>query len=73
MHRAVIIQQETYFGLIVESYKVADEGGLQLVKSEFVKFEMNSDKMQFKSWATPNTVEKQRGQVFILDSSMSLL
>ena len=61
MHRAVIIKQETYYGLIIESFKVSDEGGLELVKSEFVSFEMNSDRMQFKSWTTQNTVKIEYG------------
>ena len=61
MHRAVIIKQETYYGLIVESYKVLDEGGLELVKSEFVNFEMNSDKMKFKLWTTHNTIKIEHG------------
>lgn len=61
MHRAVIIKQETYYGLIIESYKVLDEGGMELIKSEFVNFEMNNDKIIFKSWSSYNTVKIEHG------------
>lgn len=61
MHRAVIIIQETYYGLVIETYKVADEGRMELIKSEFANLEMNSDKLEFKSWVTPNTIKIEHG------------
>ncbi len=61
MHRAVLIEQERYYGIIIESYKVADEGGRELAKSELVPFEMNSDKMPTISWVSPNIIKIEHG------------
>ena len=60
-YRAVIIKQEGHYGLIIETLKVSDEGGLEFIKSDFVNFEMSSDQFTFESWLKPNIVQVKQG------------
>ena len=61
MFRAVIIKQETNFGLIIEKLKVSDEGGFEFVNSSFVNFEMTGDEIVFDSWIAPTIVQVRYG------------
>ena len=61
MYRAVIINQEGHYGLIIEELRVEDEGGLEFVKSNFVNFEINSAQLILDSWLDPNVVRVKQG------------
>lgn len=60
-YRAVIFRQEIYYGLIVETYQVAAEGGFEFQYHKMVNFDVNRQKIEFISWITPKAFQIKIG------------